>query len=222
MLAISGSVQCSELLWFRVGTKDDCLFRYLSDFQNCLLFEGFNLLKYSALAQRMSDTTLFLASLNLAKWSGLPDFLALLNIVFCRRIDLTRFLFNQGKLRQRGGSTLLGMLSSIIDRKVLCHFAQQESSVCLLLFLLCYSYINFSFLKCPLSLDWSSWLILVEVVLGSCWSKCWACGRIFHVNRKLHVLPKEHKIGRLLCRGLSRCSVPHQHCVDSYIGRHSV
>ena len=50
---------------FRVGTKDDCLFRYLSDFQNWSLFEGFNLLKYSA--KRMSDTTLFLASLNFAK-----------------------------------------------------------------------------------------------------------------------------------------------------------
>ena len=67
MLAFSGSVQCSEPLWFRVGTEDDCLFRYLRDFQNCLLFEGFNLLKYSALAQRISDTTLFLACLNFAK-----------------------------------------------------------------------------------------------------------------------------------------------------------
>ena len=28
MLAFSGSVQCSEPLWFRVGTEDDCLFRY--------------------------------------------------------------------------------------------------------------------------------------------------------------------------------------------------
>ena len=67
MLAFSGSVQCSEPLWFRVGTEDDCLFRYLRDFQNCLLFEEFNLLKYSALAQHISDTTLFLACLNFAK-----------------------------------------------------------------------------------------------------------------------------------------------------------
>ena len=61
MLAFCGSVQYSEPLWFKVGTEDDCLFRYLSDFQNRLLFEGSNLLKFSALAQRMSDTTLFLS-----------------------------------------------------------------------------------------------------------------------------------------------------------------
>ena len=79
-------------------------------------------LKYSALAQCMSDTTLFLVSLNFAKWSGLPDFLALLNSVFRHLIDFTRFLFNQGKLWRRGGSTLLGMLSSIIE---LFHFTQQ-------------------------------------------------------------------------------------------------
>ena len=79
-------------------------------------------LKYSALAQCMSDTTLFLVSLNFAKWSGLPDFLALLNSVFRHLIDFTRFLFSQGKLWRRGGSTLLGMLSSIIE---LFHFTQQ-------------------------------------------------------------------------------------------------
>ena len=60
--------------------------------------------------------------------SGLPDFLVLLYNVFCRCIDFTRFLFNQGKLQRQGGSTFLGMLSSIIDKKVLCHFAQQVST----------------------------------------------------------------------------------------------
>ena len=41
----------------------------------------------------------------ICKWSGLPDFLAILYSEFHRRIDLTRFLLNQGKLRRRGGST---------------------------------------------------------------------------------------------------------------------
>ena len=41
-------------------------------------------------------------------WSGLPDFLALLYNVFRCCIDFTRFLFNQGKLQRRGGSTFFG------------------------------------------------------------------------------------------------------------------
>ena len=83
-------------------------------------------MKYSAIAQHISDTTLFLARLNFAKQSGLPDFLALLYSATRRLIDLTRFLFNQGKLRRCGGSTLLGMLSSIIDRnwEVVCGVIQ--------------------------------------------------------------------------------------------------
>ena len=121
--AFSGPVLASQESLESVGIELCFLFKNLTALQNSLGFLGFNLLKKVDLAWRISLTSLFRADLYLVKS---PDLLALLYRRFLFFIDVTSFLFSQGKFF-RLGSLLLGMHSSIIDINLLCQLVHDTS-----------------------------------------------------------------------------------------------